>query len=453
MPKRNWQSGKWVRVLSAFLAGMLTAGTIGVTAAGAATATAGGNASGGSFANTAKSQKLVGPKGSGLTRGISSTTIKVGCVDTFSDYQGYSDGIAAAFAAANKSGVNGRKFTLVPCLDDANSPQTNLTDMQQLVNQNQVFSILDLSANTLPPSTNFVNQNQVPTFGWGFDPGFCGNRWTFGWNGCLAGETLPSSNPLSTTAQGSLITPVVDASGLSKSQVKIALQSDTLPASIAANTSEKNLFQGLGYKVVLDANNFPTSSTGVDYTPFVQSIMSSGANIVYLSLQFASIPGLAGSLRAAGYKGSIVDFTTYVPGLLASSSQLAQALQGELVNTQVVPQEGGGAYVAAELAALKAIGKPAFLTLGSSIGYAEAEELIQMVKASGKTLNTKTFDQAANGGKVVSFSNQPSGGVGKIQWPAGHYIATSCAAMLKISGTNYSIAKSFACYPMYSVKP
>jgi ABC-type branched-subunit amino acid transport system substrate-binding protein len=439
-------------MVSAALAVMLTAGTIGATGiAGAATATPGGNASGGSFANTAKSQTLVGPKGSGLTRGVTSNTIKVGCIETAADYAGYSDGINAAFAAANKKGVNGRKFTLVPCLDDANSPQTNLTDAQQLVNQNSVFSILDLSANTLPPTTNFVNQNQVPTYGWGFDPGFCGLRWTYGWNGCLAGETLPSSNPLSKTVQGSLALPMVATSGLSKSAVKVALQSDTLPASIAANTAEKNLFQGLGYKVVLDANNFPTSATGVDFTPFVQAIMSSGANIVYLSLQFASIPGLAASLRAAGYKGDIMDFTTYAPGLLASSSQLAQALQGEYVNTQVVPQEGGGAYVNSVLAALKAIGKPAFMTLGASIGYAEAEQLIQMVQAAGANLNTKTFDQAVSSGKVTSFSNQPAGGPGKLLWPAGHFLASDCAAILKISGTNYIVKNSFKCYPMYKV--
>ena len=87
--------------------------------AGAATkAVPGGNASGGSLAVTASKQKLVGAKGTGLTRGITSTSISVGCVYTSADYEGYVGGIEAAFYEANLKGIDGRKINLVPCKDD-----------------------------------------------------------------------------------------------------------------------------------------------------------------------------------------------------------------------------------------------------------------------------------------------------------------------------------------------
>ena len=82
------------------------------SAASSAPPTGGGNASGGSLANTANKQSLIGPKGSGLTQGVTSTQIKVGCIYTSGDYAGYVDGINARFAQANKKGIAGRKLTL-----------------------------------------------------------------------------------------------------------------------------------------------------------------------------------------------------------------------------------------------------------------------------------------------------------------------------------------------------
>ncbi len=442
----------WHRVASAATAVFMTVGVIGASGvAGATTAKDVGNASAGSAVNTAKSQKLVGPKGTGLTRGISSSQIKVGCVDTAADYAGYEQAIGAAFSAINaKGGVNGRKFSLVPCLDDANSPQTNLTDAQQLVNQNQVFSVLTLSANTLPSTTTFLNNNQTPTFGWGFDPGFCGNKWVFGFTGCLAPGTLPTSNAFHNSFSSSIVTPMAKLMApLTGKQISFCLQSDTLPASISANHQEATMISALGYKVGLNANNFPTSSTGVNPTPFVQAIINSGCNITYLSLPFASIATLSYSLKAAGYKGKIMDFTTYVPGLLGSSAALAGALAGEYIDVSTGPtQEAGGAYANSEVAALKAAGQPAFLTLGGMIGYSEAQMLIQFVKGAGKTLNTTTFLSAASG-KVVSYSNQPGHGPGLINWPAGHFVSSDGSSIVQVEGTKYVPRDSYAQYPTY----
>ena len=413
----------------------------------------GGNASGGTLATLASKQKLVGPKGTGLTRGITSTSITVGCVYQASDFAGYEAGLQARFAVANKKGIFGRKINLLPCKDDTSGVQADVSDVQQLVNQNQVFSVMSLSGNILPGSTNFLNTQQVPYYGWGFNPGFCGNRWGFGWSGCLSSNLLPSSSPLHNVVQGNLADAIIQVSGLKASQVRFAVQADNSSSGATGLGLYPPLFKALGAKVVYSEDNFPTSVTGVDFTPYVQAIMASNPNIVYISTPFADVGGMAAALKAGGYKGITMDFVTYSPGLLSAAPQLAAALQGEYVNTQVVPQEQtGSAWVAAELAALKANGSPAFLSLGSSIGYAEANEFVEQLQAVGKNLNTKTFDTIVNGGKFVSYKNVGTGGPGKLLWPAAHFISADCATIVKVAGTVYNVVNPFKCYQSYNLK-
>jgi ABC-type branched-subunit amino acid transport system substrate-binding protein len=422
--------------------------------AGAATkAVPGGNASGGALATTANKVKLIGPKGTGLTRGITSTSISVGCVYTSADYAGYVGGIQAAFYEANLKGIDGRKISLVPCKDDTGGVQSNVSEVEQLVQQNQVFALLSLTEYILPGSTNFLSTNQVPYYGWGFNPGFCGYRWGFGWNGCLSPVLLPTSNPLHNVDEGNLATAIIKASGLPTSKVRFAVQAENSPSGTSGNADYDSLFKALGAKVVYSEANFPLTVTGIDFTPYVQAIMAAKPNIVFISTPFADVGGMASALKAAGYKGITMDFVTYSPGLLGSSAQLASALQGEYVNTQVVPQEEtSSAFVKSELAALKASGQQPFLTLGASIGYAEATELVEQLQAVGKNLNTKTFDTIVNGGKFANFKTIPADGLGVLTWPAAHFLPSDCAAIVKVSGTVYNVVNPYKCYTSYTIK-
>jgi branched-chain amino acid transport system substrate-binding protein len=450
--------GVAVKISSMVAIGSLTVSLLLVSAgAGAASkAVPSGNASGGALVALANKQKLIGAKGTGLTRGITSSSINVGCVYTASDYSGYISGIQAAFAVANKTGIDGRKINLIPCKDDTGGVQSDVSEVQQLVQQNQVFSVLTLTENILNGSTNFLNANQVPYYGWGFNPGFCGYRWGFGWNGCLSPVLLPASDPLHNVDQGNLAQAIIGASGLKPSAVRFAVQSENSPSGTSGQADYTSLFKALGAKVVYAQANFPLTATGVDYTPYVQAILAAKPNVVYISTPFADVGGMASALKAAGYKGITMDFVTYSPGLLASAPQLAASLEGEYVNTQVVPQEeASSGFVKQELAALKAIGQPQFLTLGASIGYAEATEFVEQLKAVGKNLNTKTFDQTINGGKFENFTSAEgvaAGGLGKLLWPAAHYIPSDCSVIVKVSGTNYTVANPFKCYSSYLLK-
>ena len=422
--------------------------------AGAATkAVPGGNASGGALATTANKVKLIGPKGTGLTRGITSTSISVGCVYTSADYAGYIGGIQAAFYEANLKGIDGRKINLVPCKDDTGGVQSDVSEVEQLVQQNQVFALLSLTEYILPGSTNFLNTNQVPYYGWGFNPGFCGYRWGFGWNGCLSPVLLPASNPLHNVDEGNLATAIIKTSGLPASKVRFAVQAENSPSGTSGNADYDTLFKALGAKVVYSEANFPLTVTGIDFTPYVQAIMAAKPNIVFISTPFADVGGMVSALKAAGYKGITMDFVTYSPGLLGSSAQLASALQGEYDSVQVVPQEESSSpFVQQELAALKASGQQPFLTLGASIGYAEATELVEQLQAVGKNLNTKTFDQTVNGGKFTNFTTIAAQGLGKLLWPAAHFLPADCAAIVKVSGTAYTVENPYKCYTSYTIK-
>lgn len=409
-----------------------------------------GNAGGGALADLANSATPKGPAGTGLTRGVTSTGITMGCVYTADAYAGYQAGIQARFEQANKSGgVNGRKLTLIPCKDDANSPQTNLQEVQQLVNQNNVFGLFSLTQDILSGSTDFLNNNQVPFYGWGFLPGFCGTRWGFGWNGCLGGNSLPQSVVPHEAIAGNLAQAIIKASGMPASQVRFAVQAENSTAGQIGNQQYEQLFKALGAKVVYAKSTYPVTGSP-DPTPYVQALVASNPNIVYISTPFNDVGPLAAGLKAAGYKGIVMDFTNYIPGLLQASPQLAQALQGEYINTQVVPQEENTPFIQQIQSGLSAIGQKPFVTLGAEMGYTMAELFVEQVQAAGQTLNTQTFDKAVNGGSFTSYANL-QGGPGKLVWPAAHLLPADCAAIVKVSGNNFNVVEPFACYQSFKV--
>jgi len=427
-----------------------TAAPSATTAAGSTATTAAsggeaGNASGGALEQLAATGALTGPTGTGLTRGVTSTSVTVGCVYTAQSFAGYAQGLAARIDRANKAGgVNGRMINLLPCKDDANTAQTNLQEVQQLVNQNNVFALFSLTQAILPGSTDFLNNNQVPYYGWGFLPGFCGARWGFGWDGCLEGNAATPSQVSHAAIAGSLADAIIKASGLADTDVKLAVQSENSAAGKVGSSQYTTLFKARGAQVVYNETNFPTTP-GADVTPYVQAMIAAKPNIVMISTPFQDVGPLAAGLKSGGYTGIIFDFTNYIPGLLASSPQLAQALSGEYVNTQVVPQEENTPWIQQEVADLQASGQKPFVTLGGAMGYEEAELFIEQLQAVGQTLDTKTWDTAINGGSFTSYTGI-TGGPGVIKWPAGHLLPADCAAILKITGTSYQVVTPFACY-------
>ena len=90
-------------------------------------------------AKAVKNDPLTGTAGSGLTRGVTSSSVKVGCYLTQAAFPGADDGFKARFERANnnKELPGGRTIDFSACQDDGNNPQTNLQIVQKLVQQDR----------------------------------------------------------------------------------------------------------------------------------------------------------------------------------------------------------------------------------------------------------------------------------------------------------------------------
>jgi ABC-type branched-subunit amino acid transport system substrate-binding protein len=418
------------------------------------------NAGGGPLAQQAQSTTLAGPAGTGLTRGITSSSITVGCVSEVTNFAGYEQGLRARFDKVNSSGgVNGRKINLLACKDDSAGVQADVQAVQSLVNQSNVFALFSLSQYMLPGSTDFLSGQQVPFYGWGFLPGFCGERWGFGWNGCLAGNTVTAQQDQVRAIAGNLSDAIIKASGLDPnclpapappatgtcSAVKLAVQADNSAAGKAGNPQYLTLYKQRGAGVVYAETNFPSGVAGADVTPYVQAMTAANPNIVMISTPFADVGPIASGLTAAGYKGLSYDYTNYIPGLLPAEPQLAKALQGEYVNTQIVPSEQNTPFIQQVQADLQASGQKPFVTLGGEMGYIEGELFVEQLQAIGQQLDTKTWDQKINGGSFKAYTSL-QGGPGPMLYPAAHDLPADCAAIVKINNAAYDVVTPFQCY-------
>jgi branched-chain amino acid transport system substrate-binding protein len=435
----------WFRWLCVAVVSGLAATLVGSAAvAQSSTTSSDGNAA---AAKAVKGNPLTGKAGSGLTRGVTSSSIKVGCYLQSASFAGADDGYKARFNRANsdKELPGGRTIDFSACQDDASNPQTNLQIVQKLVQQDQDFAVVGISADVLTASTDVMNNNEVPYYGWGFLPGFCAARWGFGFNGCLV-TNYP--NAKQKVYQANLALQPMQAAGLKPSATKVALQAGDDDAGHGGNATISQLFKLEGAKVVYNEANIPVPGPPASFTPFVQAVTAAKPNLVETLTNFQTAPGFTAALSAGGFTGANVNFVGYVPGLLSSSAQLAAAFNGAYVSSQIVPQESGTAYVKQVVTDLQAVNAKTgkFITLAEGIAYAQADLLVSQLKAAGKTLNTKTFDQAINNGNYT-YKSSPAGGPGQMEFPSMHFIAADCAAMLKISGTTYTQSVPFTCYP------
>jgi ABC-type branched-subunit amino acid transport system substrate-binding protein len=453
---------RWLKIASGLAVGALlaaacssskkSASTTGTTS-GATATTAGGGSTGYRAAKVSeiealvKNDPLTGTPGSGLTRGISATEVKVGCIIQAAFYAGAADGFRARFERVNREGgINGRKINFLGCEDDNSDPTRHFQIARRLVEQDQVFAVLTLSASLLPETADYLNQHEVPYFGWGFTSQFCGHRWGFGFNGCLNGSSAGSLVP-HPIVPGSHALAIIQASGLQPSQVRAAFEADDGDDGRAGNVSYNASFMAAGAKVVYSQAQVPVPGPTTDYTPFVQPVLAANPNIVFTSTAFGDVGGFSAALKAAGYKGINMNFVAYIPGLLDSSPQLAQALDGTYVNSEIVPQEEQTPYIKQIESDLTAIHPKTGTSIlfGTALGYVQAEQLSEMLQASGKDLNTKTFDQAINQGSF-RFAPPQQGGPGELGWPAGHFTLADCVAIVKVNNKKFDVVNPFKCY-------
>ncbi len=388
-----------------------------------------------------------GPAGAATAvRGVTPTEVKVVGICPITSptggYPGCDVGAKARFAAVNRAGgINGRKIDYIGTGNDTENGATNLALAQKAVGQQKVFAVVpELGEGFLPASSDYLNANKVPSVGWGFMPGQCSGPQTygFGFNGCV----VP---PKPTVVNTSVAAPVVNKLGKNKAY---ALISDNTQVSTSGLTLVKDAFLDVGANVVYSEANVPTTAN-VNYTPFVEALMTSNhgqpPDVIVTNGQFSNTVGLSAGLRAAGYKGALVNYIAYVPGLLTGSPDVAKALAGAYVETQFLATEFGGSAIKQMKANIKAVDPKAPILLGTALSYWSADVFVQMLKAAGRNFTAASFGKTINGGWTYKPSGNPIP-LGPVSYPADHSQATPCADLVQISGTSYVPVTPMKCY-------
>jgi len=439
-----------------------TAGTTGTGGSQTTTAGSSGTSGGGTpnapgreeaiakATETVKNDPLYGKVGSGLTRGVTDTEVTIGCIFESANYSGFQDGINADFSAG---AANGRTLKVLPCEDDGGDPANTLQIAKRLVEQDKVFGIITATQGMSPAVATYLNDNEVPYIGWGFVDAFCGKRWAFGFDGCLNGLFSDPKDVPHAFVNPYLVQPMVEASGIPPKDVKAAIIGSDNDAGRGGNANYTQLFENLGATVVYAEAVVPVPGPTTDYTPFVQAALAKDPNIILISTQFSDVGGLTAALKAAGYKGSIMNFVAYVPGLLDSLPQLAQALDGTYVLASLVPQESQNGYIKIVEQDLQKSGAAngTFITFGASLGYLMGDQMKAMIAASGKDLNTKTFDAAINGDDYT-YHSPGEGGPCSISFPGAHFFSASGSSLLKVVSSKFEVTSPYTCYPPTEVK-
>lgn len=393
-----------------------------------------------------------GSGGSGGTaRGVTDTEIKIGGLAALTSpqggYTGADVGAKARFERANaEGGIAGRTINYIGTKDDGEDATRNLDLARQLVQQDEVFAVVPvLGQGFLPQSSDFLVEQQVPFVGWGFMPGFCHNDFGFGFNGCV-------SPPDGKTSNTSLADTLVEHLGMD-AESSVAVIGYDADGGRTGAIQLAAAFENRDVRVVVQDATVPTTDT-TDFTPWVEKVMSADdgepPTAVAMVTLFNNTVGLTGALRDAGYEGAIMNYLTYVPGLLESQAQVAAALEGSYINTQWLPEEFGGPAIDQMKADLQAIGEEPDIGFATSIGYWSADLLVQMLETVGEDLTAERFNEVINGG----FTYEPLGdpmGIGPAEYPRDHDQPTPCAAMVQVSGTSYEPVLPMKCYEVLKI--
>ena len=367
------------------------------------------------------------------TRGVTDTTIKVGGLVYDTYYGDARVGVEARLKLANDDGgVHGRKIEVVGIENDNNEPTKGAEITQRLVEQEGVFALLPVLSGQFGGG-DFIVQNNIPTFGWGTHPAFCGNTIAFGFTGCV-------TNPNLKVGSNALGTVLKDHFGTSDKKIAfIGEDNDSGRGGLALLSAS---VADQGFEVVLEDNSLPAPPDVVgDASPFVTKILESDPDVVYL---IATLSGttLAAALQNAGFDGTIIT-PSYSPLLLG-----APGYDGVFVNTQFSMDPAVPAN-AAMLEAVKAVKPDQKLNLAVSAGYWVTDMFIKALEETGEDLTVEKFLATLNGG---DFSFEVEGVVGPSTWPAKHDEPVPCAALVEVKGNEFVPVVPLTCGDTIEVK-
>ena len=303
--------------------------------------------------------------------GITDSTIKVGVISPETGPNGSSyapstvQGIRARIDRANKSGELGKRTIELVTKDDQGNQANNLTAAQQLVEQEKVFGIIELT--TVPDgSAKYLNQQKIPVAGWhnGFKEwGIYPNM--FSWRNSQppdASQTFTSRNA-----------DVMKALGAKKVAVVGANQA---ASAIFANQIAQAVSKTKGLKLVYKTTDVTPEQQ--EFTGVAAEIKKSGADGVYTGLAGLQANALSQAIKDAGIKLKAIVF----PGGYDDRVLGLPGYEGAYMGTEFKPLEVGSPGLTQFENDMKADGYSPERFFGIQ-GYFAADTFVEGVKEAG----------------------------------------------------------------------
>ena len=373
-------------------------------------------------------------------RGVTSSEIKVaGLVQVSQFFKSRVEaGIKARFAEANQNGgVFGRKLTYVETADDKGDPTTNFSEAQRLVQQDQVFAVFTLTP-VMTQAARFFGQQHVPFFGWGIDAGYCKNPYALGFTGCIV-PPADNSIPNTGTTWGALMKKYLVSLGMDpKGKSAATISEDNATGKEGSAEIAAQIKYGGGFKLTYAKNPVPLTPPG-DYSPYVTALTTSNnggpPDIIYLTLSYPNLTGLAKALLAANYKGIMTNAVGYDP--LAVS-----VFPNQPVFTQFdVPEDTSNAKMQSIVASIKAQSADPISQIALA-AYFGADAFVAALQKVGKNLTAEAFAKLLKKG----FTYQIPKIVGPTKYPKAQVQGAPCGTLVVSNGTTYKIAVPYSCY-------
>ncbi|MGY1743882.1 MULTISPECIES: ABC transporter substrate-binding protein [unclassified Blastococcus] len=304
-------------------------------------------------------------------------TIDVGILTSLSGpnataAQGSIRGAQARFDAYEEAGEGcaaDLDFSIVEA-DDTSSAQGALAGAQKLIQQDQVFAMINVSAFFYGASPFLTTQaSTVPVFGGAWDGA---QEWSAPDNNLFNSSLVPNYEKTFTTAGDFL---------QSQGATKVAGIAYVSPSSQAGLEQAINSIEAADLQVGYTNNSVQFGST--DVGPLVLGILDSGDDAVYTTINFDTSLALVGGLKQAGWNGVFVAPTGYGADLLGSEPAV-QAGQGVIFANAFTPIEVGTEATEQLKTALEAAGNefgiPGFY---ESQGWFGADLLLHGLEEAG----------------------------------------------------------------------
>jgi ABC-type branched-subunit amino acid transport system substrate-binding protein len=304
--------------------------------------------------------------------GITDDTIKIGVISPKSGPSGSSyapsteNGIKARIDAANSSGELGTRHIELVSKDDQGNTANNSTAAQQLVEDDQVFAIIEVSS-VADGSAKYLNDNKIPVAGWhngvrdswGIYPNM------FSWRN--------SQPPDPTKEFTSRNADVMKALGAKKVAV---VGSNIASSAIFINQAATAVENTKGLKLVYKTTDITPEQE--DFTGVAAQIKDSKADGVYTGLSGLQANGLSQAIKQAGINLKAIVF----PGGYDSRVLALPGYEGAYMGTEFKPLEVGSPGLTAYEDAMRANGNEPenFFAIQ---GYFSADVLVEGIKEAG----------------------------------------------------------------------